>query len=75
VKPKRPVRKRSTVNSGTAQKKATRSGPQKKASAVAPDGTLLQQALIELLIEKGVISADEWNARVRLVARRSSRNR
>ncbi|MEC9476887.1 MAG: hypothetical protein VX764_07625 [Planctomycetota bacterium] len=32
----------------------------------------LQQSLIELLIQKGVISADEWNARIRLVARKST---
>ena len=45
-------------------------------SKVAPPGTaVLQQALIELLIQKGLISADEWNARVRLVSRRISTQR
>jgi hypothetical protein len=34
------------------------------------DASVLQQSLIELLIQKGVISADEWNARVRLVSSR-----
>ena len=38
----------------------------------APGAAVLQQALIELLIQKGLISADEWNARVRLVSRRSA---
>ncbi|MAW76988.1 MAG: hypothetical protein CMJ95_06290 [Planctomycetes bacterium] len=46
-------------------------GKKKSPSVGAQDGALLQQALIELLIQKGVISADEWNARIRLVDRKS----
>ncbi|MBT7641084.1 MAG: hypothetical protein HN598_11450, partial [Planctomycetes bacterium] len=40
--------------------------------AVVPGTAVLQQALIELLIQKGLISADEWNARVRLVSKRNA---
>jgi transcriptional regulator with XRE-family HTH domain len=42
------------------------------AGAVVPGTAVLQQALIELLIQKGLISADEWNARVRLVSKRNA---
>ena len=70
-KPKRAVRKK---GSAASQAQPSTQAPRENKSAVngTQDESLLQQALIELLIQKGVISADEWNARVRLVARRNS---
>ncbi len=35
------------------------------------DTQLLQQTLVELLVQKGIISIDEWNARLRLAASRA----
>ena len=62
----------------TEGKKSTAAGHQrtrvaKSTPAQLPlDAAVLQQSLIELLIQKGVISADEWNARVRLVSNRKA---
>lgn len=50
----------------------TRTTKPTTAGQVPVDAAVLQQSLIELLIQKGVISADEWNARVRLVSNRKT---
>ena len=66
-----PRPRRSVRNKSKAVSRKSEPNPVSVATG-AQDEVLLQKALIELLIQKGVISADEWNARIRLVTRRSS---
>ncbi len=63
-----------TQRKKTQGKKSPRPRTNKSTTAgqVPVDAAVLQQSLIELLIQKGVISADEWNARVRLVSNRNT---
>ena len=81
----RAARKSSQKSASSRSSKGAPSTPAKgKVSATAkpvawaqdkvavPGTAILQQALIELLIQKGLISADEWNARVRLVSKRNA---
>ncbi|HIC23604.1 MAG: hypothetical protein COB10_03785 [Planctomycetota bacterium] len=66
-----PRPKRSVSSKGKAVSQKSEPNPESAATGSQHE-VRLQKALVELLIQKGVISADEWNARIRLVTRRSS---
>ncbi len=70
---KRKQGKVSTTRSAPAAKVSGASGKQPAVTGVDPQ--ILQQTLVELLVQKGVISIDEWNARLRLAASRADSKR